>query len=142
MADHPVVGGRRAPRYHPRPMNKLNMTVVRNVAIVMGIAALVFVSQGGFGAVAFSLNRIIFVLFLAGLAVMAYQYVRQNELAWMVIPAIQRKAIIACAIGILVLLAVGIPLLGPVISPLGVLALAAALALAIVWMVRRSRRWH
>lgn len=120
----------------------VNMTAVRNIAIVMGIAALVFVSQRGFGAVAVSLNQIIFVLFVAGMAVMAYQYFRQNELAWMVIPAWQRKAIIALGIVILLLLVVGIPLLGPYISGLGVLALAAACALAILWMVRQSRRWH
>jgi hypothetical protein len=120
----------------------VNMTVVRNIAIVMGIAALVFVSQRGFGAVAVSLNQIIFILFVAGIAVMAYQYFRQNELAWMVIPAWQRKAIVGLGIAILLLLTLGIPLLGPHISALGVIALAAACALAIVWMVRRSRRWH
>lgn len=120
----------------------VNRTTVRNIAIVMGIAALVFVSQRGFGRVAVSLNQIIFVLFVAGLAVMAYQYFRQNELAWMVIPGWQRKAIVALGVAVLLLLTLGIPLLGPHISVLGVLALAAACALAIVWMVRQSRRWH
>ena len=120
----------------------IDRTAIRNIAIIMGIAALVFVSQRGFGAVAISLNQIIFVLFVAGIAVFAYRYCKENSLAWMVIPAWQRKAIIACGVGILLLLTVGIPLLSPYITALGVVALAAVLALAIVWMVRESRRFR
>jgi hypothetical protein len=120
----------------------LNPAAIRNIAIVMGIAALVFVSQRGFGAVAVSLNQIIFILFIAGIAVFAYQYFRENRLAWMVIPEGRRKLLIACGVGILLLLTIGIPVLGPHITVLGVIALAAALGLVIAWIIRESRRFR
>jgi hypothetical protein len=54
----------------------------------------------------------------------------------------QRYVIIACAIGIAFLLIAGFDLLGDRLTPLGVLALVAALVLVIVWVVRESRRFR
>jgi hypothetical protein len=120
----------------------VNGVAVRNILIVMAIAGLVFVSQQGFGAAVVTLNRIILVLFVVGLAVFAYQYFRSNDLAWYIIPSWRRKVIVACCIGIGLLLLVGFPLLSPVITPLGVIALMGALVLVIVWIVRESRRFR
>jgi hypothetical protein len=123
-------------------MRLMTRTGIRNLVIMLALAGLVFVSQRSFLAVAVSINEIITVLFLVGLAVFAYQYFRANELAWFVIPSWQRKVIILCAIGITVLVLVGFSLLAPVITSLGVLALIAILAVVIIWIIRESRRFH
>jgi hypothetical protein len=123
-------------------MRLMTRTGIRNLVIMLALAGLVFVSQRSFLAVAVSINEIITVLFLVGLAVFAYQYFRARELAWFVIPSWQRKVIVLCAIGIAVLVLVGFPLLAPVITSLGVLALIAILAVVIIWIIRESRRFH
>ncbi len=121
---------------------RINWVGVRNFVIIAAIAGLVFVSQKGFGAVAVSSELIIQVLFVAALIAFGYNYFRQNELAWLVLKPWQRYLIIACAIGIAFLLIAGFPLLGDRLTPLGVIALAAVLALVIVWVVRESRRFR
>ncbi len=121
---------------------RVNWVGVRNFAIIAGIAALVLVSREGFGAVAVSANRIILVLFVAAIAVFAYNYFKQNQLAWLVLKPWQRYVVIAAGVGIALLLVVGFPLLGDRLTPLGVLALIAALVLVIVWVVRESRRFR
>lgn len=123
-------------------MGPMSRTGIRNLVIVLALAGLVFVSERTFLAVAFSINEIITVLFVVGLAVFAYQYFRANELAWYVIPAWQRKVIIGAGIGIAALVLIGFPLLAPVITTLGVVALIAILAIVIVWIIRESRRFH
>jgi hypothetical protein len=120
---------------------RVNWVGVRNTAIIAGVAALVFVSQEGFGDVAVSSQLIIQVIFVAALIAVGYNYFRQNELAWLVLKPWQRYVIIACAIGIAFLLIAGFALLGDRLTPLGVLALVAALVLVIVWVVRESRRF-
>jgi len=121
---------------------RINWVGVRNAAIIAVIAGLVFVSQEGFGASASSVGLIIQVIFVAALISFAYNYFRQNQLAWLVLKPWQRYVIIACGIGIAVLLVVGFPLLGDRLTPLGVLALIAVLVLIIVWVVRESRRFR
>lgn len=121
---------------------RINWVGVRNFLIIAGIAALVFVSQEGFGVTAGSAQLIIQVLFVAALLVFGYNYFRQNELAWLVLKPWQRYLIIACGIGIAVLLVAGFPLLDDRLTPLGVLALIAVLVLIIVWVVRESRRFR
>ncbi len=123
-------------------MNRINWVGVRNFAIIAAIAGLVFVSQEGFGATAGSASLIIQVLFIAAILAFAYNYFRGNQLAWLVLKPWQRYVIIACVIGIVALLVVGFPLLGDRLTPLGVLALIAALVLVIVWVVRESRRFR
>jgi Ca2+/Na+ antiporter len=121
---------------------RINPVGVRNFAIIAGLAAVVLVSQEGFNAVAISANRIITVLFVAAIAVFAYSYFKQNQLAWLVLKPWQRAVVIAAGVGIALLLVVGFPLLGDRLTPLGVLALIAALVLVIVWVVRESRRFR
>ena len=123
-------------------MGPMNRTGIRNLVIMLALAGLVFVSERTFLTVAISLNRIITVLFLAAIVVFAYQYFRANELAWYVIPSWQRKVIIACGVGIAVLVLVGFQLLAPTITTLGVLALIGVLAVVIVWIIRESRRFR
>ena len=121
---------------------RINWVGLRNFAIIAAIAGLVFVSQEGFGAAAFSTNLIIQVIFVAALISFGYNYFRQNQLAWLVLKPWQRNVIIACAIGIAFLLIAGFPLLSDRLTPLGVVALIAALVLVIVWVVRESRRFR
>jgi hypothetical protein len=123
-------------------MGPMNRTGIRNLVIMLALAALVFVSERTFLTVAISINQIITVLFLVAIVVFAYQYFRANELAWYVIPSWQRKVIIACGIGIAVLVLVGFQLLAPAITTLGVLALIGILAVVIVWIIRESRRFR
>jgi hypothetical protein len=120
----------------------MNRTGLRNLVIMLALAGLVFVSERTFLTVAISINQIITVLFLVAIVVFAYQYFRANELAWYVIPSWQRKVIIACGIGIAVLVLVGFRFLAPAITTLGVLALIAVLAVVIVWIIRESRRFR
>jgi hypothetical protein len=123
-------------------MGPMSRTGIRNLVIMLALAGLVFVSQRTFLAVALSLNRIITVLFLVAIVVFAYQYFRANELAWYVIPSWQRKVIIVCGVGIAALVLFGFPLLAPLITSLGVLALIAVLAVVIIWIIRESRRFR
>ena len=121
---------------------RINWVGVRNFLIIAAIAGLVFVSQEGFGATAVSAELILQVLFVFALIAFAYNYFRQNELAWLVLKPWQRYVIIGCGIGIAFLLIGGFPLLGDRLTPLGVIALIAVLVLIIVWVVRESRRFR
>jgi hypothetical protein len=123
-------------------VRRINWVGVRNFLIIAAIAGIVLVWQEGFGALAVSAERIILVLFVAALAVFAYNYFRQNRLAWLVLKPWQRAVIIIAGLGIAFLLIAGFPLLEDRLTPLGVLALIAALALVIVWVVRESRRFR
>jgi hypothetical protein len=123
-------------------VRRINWVGVRNFLIIAAIAGIVLVWQEGFGALAVSAERIILVLFVAALAVFGYNYFRQNRLAWLVLKPWQRAVIIIAGLGIAFLLIGGFPLLEDRLTPLGVLALIAALALVIVWVVRESRRFR
>jgi hypothetical protein len=120
----------------------INWTGVRNGAIIAGLAAVVLVWQEGFGEIAGSANLILSILFVAALIGFGVNYFRQNTLAWLVLKTWQRAVIIACAVGIVLLLLVGFPLLGDRLTPLGIIALIAVLVLIIVWVVRESRRFR
>ena len=123
-------------------VRRINWVGVRNFLIIAAIAGIVLVWQEGFGALAVSAERIILVLFVAALAVFGYNYFRQSQLAWLVLKPWQRAVIIIAGLGIAFLLIAGFPLLEDRLTPLGVLALIAALALVIVWVVRESRRFR
>jgi hypothetical protein len=120
----------------------INWVGVRNAAIILGLAAIVLVWQEGFGDLAGSASLILTVLFVAAIIGFAYNYFRQNSLAWLVLKGWQRALIIACVAGIAFLILFGFPLLGDRISALGVMALIAALVLVIVWVIRESRRFR
>lgn len=120
----------------------INWTGVRNFLIIAGIAGLVLVWQEGFGSLAVSAERILTVLFVIALVAWGYNYFRQNTLAWLVLKPWQRILIIVCGVGIVFLLVAGFPLLGDRLTPLGVIALIAALVLVIVWVLRESRRFR
>ena len=66
-------------------VRRINWVGVRNFLIIAAIAGIVLLWQEGFGALAVSAERIILVLFVAALAVFAYNYFRQNQLAWLVL---------------------------------------------------------
>ncbi len=121
---------------------RVNWIGVRNFLIIAGIAGLGVIWQEGFGTLAVGAEQIFLVLFVFGLVAFAYNYFRQNELAWLVLKSWQRTTIIVCGVGIAFLVIAGFPLLGDTLSPLGVLALIAALVLVIVWVVRESRRFR
>ena len=101
-----------------------------------------FVSRRGFAALAISANLVISIIFVAALIAFGYRYFRENRLAWLVLKPWQRVTIILCGAGIIFLLVAGFPLLGPRVSDLGVIALIAALALVIVWVIKESRRFR
>jgi hypothetical protein len=121
---------------------RVNWVGVRNFLIIAAVAGLVFASREGFGSTAVSFRQIIFVIFVFAMAAFAYNYFRQNQLAWLVLKPWQRAVVIVAGLGIAFLLIAGFPLLEDRLTPLGVLALIAALALVIVWVVRESRRFR
>lgn len=121
---------------------RINWTAVRNAAIILGLAGLVLVWQEGFGDLAGSASLILTVLFVIALIGFGYSYFRQNTLAWLVLKTWQRVVIIACGIGIVLLVVAGFPLLADRITPLGVIALIAVLVLVIAWIIRESRRFR
>lgn len=121
---------------------RVNRVGVRNFLIIAGIAGLGVIWQEGFGTLAVGAEQIFLVLFVFGLVAFAYNYFRQNELAWLVLKSWQRTLIIVCGVGIAFLVIAGFPLLGDRLSPIGVLALIAALVLVIVWVVKESRRFR
>jgi hypothetical protein len=120
---------------------KRKVVAIRNFLILAAIASLGVVFDRGLGATAVAVNQIFLVVFLAVVILMGYQYFRENRLKWLVIRPVLRGVIIACAVGIVVLVAAGPTLLADRISYAGVWALAAALGLVIVWIVSRSRRY-
>lgn len=119
----------------------VNWVGVRNGAIIAAVAALAVVWQEGFEAIAGAASTIILVLFVAAMAVFGINYFRQNRLAWLVLKPWQRYVIIAAGIAIAALI-IGFPWVTDVLTPLGAIALVAALVLLIVWIIRESRRWH
>ena len=126
------------------PRMRVNWVGVRNFAIIAGIAAIAVVWQDGADAIADALGIIIVVLFVAAIGVFAFNYFRQNQLAWLVMKPWQRWVVIICGVGIaflLISLAV-FPDLVDRLTPLGMVALIAVLALVIVWVIRESRRFR
>jgi hypothetical protein len=115
---------------------------IRNFLIIAAIAGLVLVWEKGFTSVAVSANQIITVIFVAAMVAFAYNYFRQNRLAWLVLKPWMRAVIIVAGLGIAFLIVAGFELFSDRLSPLGVLALIIALALVIVWVVRESRRFR
>jgi hypothetical protein len=122
-------------------MTSINWVGVRNAAIIFGIAALAVVWQSGFAAIANAASLIILVLFVAAIAVFGINYFRRNELAWLVLKRWQRVTIIVAGILIGALI-IGFPWLSEPLTPLGVVALIAALVLLIIWVIRESRRFR
>jgi hypothetical protein len=122
-------------------MTSINWVGVRNTAIILGIAALAVVWQEGFAAIARASSLIILVLFVAAIAVFGINYFRRNELAWLVLKRWQRVTIIVAGVLIGALI-IGFPWLSEPLTPLGAIALIAALVLLIVWVIRESRRFR
>lgn len=121
-------------------MNR-RLVAIRNFVILGAIACIGFVWDEGLGAGVVTLNQIFLVVVLAALALMGYRYFRENKLKWLVIKPALRGVIIACALGIVFLVAAGPALLADTIGGLGVVALVLALSLLIVWIVYQSRRY-
>ena len=119
----------------------INRTVARNLAIIAAIAAIAVIWSSGFDAIAQGISQIILVIFVFALLAFGYQYFRRNELAWSVISETRRRALIGSAIGIVLLVAIGFPLLSPIIGPLGVIALIAICVAVIAWIIYDSRRF-
>ena len=121
---------------------RINWVGVRNFLIIAAIAGLVLVWKKGFTSIAVSTSQILTVIFIAAMLAWGYNYFRQNRLAWLVLKPWMRVVIIVASLGIAFLLIGGFPLLGDRLTPLGVVALIAALALVILWTVRESRRFR
>jgi len=119
----------------------MNWIAVRNFLIIAALAAVGLVWERGFDAIAISASQVITVLFVAAMAAFAYGYFRQNRLAWLVLKPWQRLIVIAAGAGIAFLVIAGFSLFEDRLSPLGVIALIAALVLLIVWVLRESRRF-
>lgn len=120
----------------------MNWVGIRNFLIIAAIAGLVLVWEKGFTSLAVSANLIITIIFVAAMIAFAYNYFRQNRLAWLVLKPWMRGVVIVAGLGIAFLIVAGFELFSDRISPLGVLALIIALALAIVWVVHESRRFR
>lgn len=118
----------------------MNSTVIRNVAIVLAIAGLALVWQTGFGESTALIQRVIGIAFILLIGYAVYRYFSENRLAWYAIPRVQRHVFVACLVGTVALLLVGVDLLGPVIGTFGVILLIAAMVLVMIWIVRESRR--
>ena len=110
------------------------------VLIIAAVAGLLFASSEIAGLADASLT-ILSILIIAAIAIFAYNYFRQNELAWLVMKPWQRWLIIASGLGIAALV-VGFGFFVDVLSFLGVIALIAVLALVIAWVIRESRRFR
>ncbi len=113
---------------------------VRNTIIILGIAALAVVWERAFSVAVSSVSQIISVLFVVAILAAGVQYFRRNQLAWLVLRPWQRVAVVLSALAIAFLVIAGYPLLADRITPLGYLALIAALVLLIWWIIRDSRK--
>lgn len=113
---------------------------IRNAIIIFGLAALGVVFERGFSAVAVSASQVISVLFVVAMLAAGVAYFRRTPLAWLALKPWQRVVVVVAALAIAFLVVAGYPLLADRITPLGFLALIAALALLIWWIIRSSRR--
>lgn len=120
----------------------MNWVGIRNFLIIAAIAGVALVWEKGFGSITTSANQIITVIFVAAMIAFAYNYFRNNKLAWLVLKPWMRGLIIVCGLGIAFLIVAGFELFSDRLSPLGVLALIIALALVIVWVLRESRKFR
>lgn len=116
-------------------------TGIRNAIIIFGLAALGVAWQRAFTIIAVSASQVLSVLFVVAMLAAGYAYFRQNRLAWLVLKPWQRAAVVVSALAIAFLVVAGYPLLADRITPLGYLALIAALVLVIWWVIRDSRRF-
>lgn len=116
-------------------------TGIRNASIIFGLAALGVVWERGFTIIAVSASQVLSVLFVVAMLAAGYAYFRQNRLAWLVLKPWQRAVVVVSALAIAFLVVAGYPLLADRITPLGYLALIAALVLVIWWIIRDSRRF-
>ena len=121
-------------------MNR-RLVAIRNFLILAAVACIGLVWGNGLGAGVVALNQIFLVLVVAAVALMGYRYFRENHLKWLVIKPVLRGVIIACAVGIVFLVAAGPALLADTLSTAGVWALVVALSLVVVWIVYQSRRY-
>ena len=103
-------------------MNR-RLVAIRNFLILGAIAALGLVWSDGLGASAIAVNQIFLVVFLAFLVLMGYRYFHENRFKWLVIKPVLRGVIIACAVGIVILVAAGPTLFADAISTAGIWAL-------------------
>ena len=115
-------------------------TGVRNALIILGIAALAVVWQRAFSITLFAVSWVISILFVVAIAAAAITYFRRKPLAWLVLRPWQRVVVVLAGAAIAFLVVAGYPLLADRITPLGWLALIAALVLVIWWVMRSSRR--
>jgi hypothetical protein len=113
---------------------------VRNAIIIFGIAALGVVFSRLFAAVVVTGSQIISVLFVIAILAAGVAYFRRTPLAWLALKPWQRVVVVTAALAIAFLVLAGYPLVSDRITPLGFLALIAALGLLIWWIVRSSRR--
>jgi hypothetical protein len=120
----------------------VNWVGIRNFLIIAAIAGVALVWEKGFSSIAVSANQIITIIFVAAMIAFAYNYFRQNKLAWLVMKPWMRVVIIVAGLGIAFLIVAGFELFSDRLSPLGVLALIIALGLLIVWVLRESRRFR
>lgn len=118
----------------------MSPAAVRNLAIILGVAALGVLWQRGFSESTLALQQLISLIFLALIGFAVYRYFSGNRLTWYAIPRPQRVLFVACLAGVLLLLVAGMPLLAPAIGGFGVIMLAAGLVLVMVWIVMESRR--
>lgn len=115
-------------------------TLIRNFAILAAVTTLFTFWGDGLDATSTAVNQIALIVFAVGLFGLGYQYFRDNRLKWLVIKQPLRIVIVACAVTIVALIVLGPWLLADYVSLGAVWALAAALALVIVWIVVQSRR--
>ena len=115
-------------------------TGVRNAIIILGIAALAVVWQRAFAITVGAISWVISILFVVAIAAAAISYFRRKPLAWLVLRPWQRVVVVVAGLGIAFLVIAGYPLVAERITPLGWLALIAALVLLIWWVMRSSRR--
>lgn len=121
-------------------MNR-RLLALRNFAILAAVASLGLVWGDGLGASARALNQLFLVLFLAAVVLIGFRYFRENKLKWLVIKPWLRGVIIACAAGIVFLVAAGPALLGDSLGTTGIWASVAVLGLVIGWIVYQSRKY-
>ncbi len=113
---------------------------IRNVIIILGLAALVVVWERSFVVAIGSVAQIMGVLFVIAVLAAGVAYFRRNQLAWLVLKPWQRAVIVLAALAIAFLLVAGHPLLTDRITTVGLIALIVALGLLIWWIIRDSRR--
>lgn len=118
---------------------------VRNVAIVLGVAAVGVVARIGFAEAGRSIPHVLAVAWGLVGGYVLYRALTSGDLFWYGVPRLRRYVLVACGAGIAAVL-VGVavvllayPRLKPHLGVYEIVAIVSGLAFTLAWIIKENR---